>query len=110
MEKINRDMMAKKTRKGASLPETLAVDGLQSYLESFFPNLVHTNQGSNGGGGHADTTGGPGIDPRQSKRQRVSLTPERNPAMEDEDYESDVDGPSAYHGYDDARVGQTGEV
>jgi hypothetical protein len=110
MEKINRDMMAKKTRKGALLPETQAVDGLQAYLESFFPNLVHTNQGPNGAGGHADTTGGPGIDPRQTKRQRISLTPERNPAMEDEDYESDVDGPSAYHGYDDARVGQTGEV
>jgi hypothetical protein len=34
-------MQAKKTRKGATVPETQAVDGLQAYLKSFIPNLAN---------------------------------------------------------------------
>jgi hypothetical protein len=108
-KQVNRDMQAKKTRKGVSLPETQAVDGLQAYLKNFFPNLVNRNDGSTAGSGLSNTTEtGVSLD-RPDKRQRISLTPERR-RDDEEEYESDVDNPNIYDGYDGSRVGQTGEV
>jgi hypothetical protein len=102
-------MMAKKARKGASLPETQAVDGLQAYLKNFFPNLVNRNDGSTAGSGLSNTTEtGISLD-RPDKRPRISLSPERR-RDDEEDYESDVDNPNIYDGYNGSRVGQTGEV
>jgi hypothetical protein len=110
LDKVNRDMQAKKTRKGVSLPETQAVDGLQAYLKNFFPNLANRNDGRTAGSGVSNTTEtGESLD-RPEKRPRISLSPERR-VDDEEDYESDVDNPNNnYGGYNGSHIGQTGEV
>jgi hypothetical protein len=100
MENQNREMQAKKTRKGATVPETQAVDGLQAYLKTFFPNLA--NRSAVGGGAERPPVG----NDRPDKRRRISSSPDCGGEEEPED----VDNPEGYDGFDEEDIGQTGEV
>jgi hypothetical protein len=97
MENQNHDMQAKKTRKGATVPETQAMDGLQAYLKSFFPALA--NRSAGGGGA-------PVGNDRPDKRRRISGSPDRGGEEEPED----LDNPEGYDGFDEEDIGQTGGV
>jgi hypothetical protein len=97
MENQNHEMQAKKTRKGATVPETQAVDGLQAYLKSFFPNLANKSLGSGG----AERT--PAANDRPDKRRRISASPD---CSSEEDPE-DIDNLGGYDGFDDGDIGQT---
>jgi hypothetical protein len=71
--------------------------------------LVNRNDGLTAGSGLSNTTEtGISLD-RPDKRPRISLSPERR-CDDEEDYESDVNNPNIYDGYNGSRVGQTGEV
>jgi hypothetical protein len=97
MENQNREIQAKKTRKGATVPETQAVDGLQAYLKSFFPNLANKSAGSGG----AERT--PAGSDQPDKRRRISASPDGGSEEEPED----VDNPDGYDELDDGDIGQT---
>jgi hypothetical protein len=79
MENQNCDMQAKKARKGATVPETQAVDGLQAYLKSVSPNLVNKSAG----GVRAERNAA-GND-RPDKRRRISASPDGGSKEEPED-------------------------
>jgi hypothetical protein len=100
MENQNRDMQAKKARKGTTVPETQAVDGLQAYLKSFFPNLV------NGSAGGIRAERNPAGYDRMDKRRRISASPDGGREEEPED----VDDPDGYDEFDEEEIGQTGGV
>jgi hypothetical protein len=97
MENQNREMQSKKARKGAIVPETQAVDGLQAYLKSFFPNLA--NKSACGGGAERTPAG----NDRPDKRRRISGSPDRGGEEEPED----LDNPDGYDEFDDEDIGQT---
>jgi hypothetical protein len=76
MENQNREMQDKKTRKGATAPEMQAVDRLQAYLKSFFPNLAAV-----GGSGAERPQAG---NDQPDKRCRISTSPDSSIDEEDE--------------------------
>jgi hypothetical protein len=105
MENVNMDLQSKKNKKGTSVPETQAVDGLQAYLKNFFPNLIDT--GEKRPITDQDETYQADADLR-NKRPRVSLENEKGIHSGDDDYVSDVD--DNYRTYNSGDIGQIGGV